>query len=549
MVIHNSYTYAPKSPHFTAMKKSQFSGVSLFAVNTFKAPIEKFNAMDDFTKWAETCLKDKFDIPSYYSKDHAANFERMRRLNQWKKYLMDINPMYTAIPALALIIMHSITKKLTPDNREQPPIINAGALAQTVEEMNIELEKSQQFNFITHYVENLRNVELAIDKTHSIQDGWVKIPSKENDFANFATNVQKLKTLSHPSWCTSSSMAQPYLSEGDFHIYIEGGKPKLGVRFKKDKITEIEGELNNKKIPAKYFRIIEEHIKTNALNMDNSAQKQMEEAEVITKKIEKFRKKHKDALESTDVAKLYKILKIKYEELPDGTYRLEEYKPKLEIPLDDLGINEHTLFAKVSEITKDCYLDSSGLETFKTLKKIGGSLTMYNCKMNSLGSLEHIGKNFWINHESKLKSLGNLKYIGKNADIAGGNIISMGKVEEVGGNLNLQFSGVKTLSALKEIGGNLDNCDNLASLGELRVVRGNCNVKHSDIVSLGKLRYVGKTLDLKDLYIQQRPQLEFVRKLIDEDGNEVYWKNYMNSIHDGFYGDTLTIDDFENGYY
>ena len=125
----------------------------------------------------------------------------------------------------------------------------------------------------------------------------------------------------------------------------------------------------------------------------------------------------------------------------------------------------------------------------------------------------------------------------------------MGKVEEIGGNLNLQFSGVKTLSALREIGGNLENCDNLASLGELRIVRGDCNVSHSDIVSLGKLRYVGKTLNLKNLYIQQRPQLEFVRKLIDEDGNEVHWKIYMDSIHDGFYGDTLTIDDFENGYY
>ena len=106
-------------------------------------------------------------------------------------------------------------------------ILNAGALAQTVEDMKTALEQTQQFNFLKHYNDNLRNVEIAESDVNENFTGWIKIPSHKNDPENFKQNVEKLKTLSHPNWCTSSSMAQPYLSEGDFHIYMENGKPKL----------------------------------------------------------------------------------------------------------------------------------------------------------------------------------------------------------------------------------------------------------------------------------------------------------------------------------
>ena len=44
---------------------------------------------------------------------------------------------------------------------------------------------------------------------------------------------------------TKSKNAEPYLSEGDFHIYLDEGKPRLGVRFDGDEIVEIQGQENN----------------------------------------------------------------------------------------------------------------------------------------------------------------------------------------------------------------------------------------------------------------------------------------------------------------
>ena len=64
-------------------------------------------------------------------------------------------------------------------------------------------------------------------------------------------DIDKLKTLSYKTWCTKSFNAEPYLSEGDFHVYLENGQPKLGVRFVDGAVKEIQGVLNNGKIIEK----------------------------------------------------------------------------------------------------------------------------------------------------------------------------------------------------------------------------------------------------------------------------------------------------------
>lgn len=536
MNIYNN-TYIRPTPQFTAMKKSQFQGINLFTVNTFKAPIEKFNQMDEFALWVKNLLKTKLDLIKYCSKDRATNHERQRRLESWKKYITEINPMYTSVPALALIVMHAITKNLSRENREQPPLLNAGALAQTIEDMNTALEQTQQFNFIKHYNENLRKVEMAKVGTNNNFTGWIKIPSQKKDPENFKQNIEKLKALSHPNWCTSSSMAQPYLSNGDFHIYMEDGKPKVGVRFDEDSIAEIQGELNNQKIPVQYFDIVKEHIQTENLSTSTKAKNQIEDTKLVIDKINKLKKKYKTAIETKNVEELYKMAKIKYSVMPDGTYKLKEYENKLGVDWDDLGINEGILFANVSEITGNCYLQKPNFETFKTLKKIGESLFVSGGILNSLGSLEYIGKNLIITEYSKIKSLGNLKFVDKNIDIYSENLKSMGKVEKIGGSLRLHSSGVKTLSALKEIKGSLDSGDDLQSLGELRVVGKDCNIQFCRITSLNKLERVGKTLNLSGVFIQQKPSLKKVGTLIDERGEKIDLDEYLSSFDDDFYNE------------
>ena len=54
---------------FSAMKKAEFSGIDLFVVNKFKAPVEKFNSNEDLQNWC----KEKID--EIRKKDLATSFQ------------------------------------------------------------------------------------------------------------------------------------------------------------------------------------------------------------------------------------------------------------------------------------------------------------------------------------------------------------------------------------------------------------------------------------------------------------------------------------------
>ena len=183
-------TFTPKNnyqqqyPNFTAMKKNQFKGIDLLVVNKFKAPIEQFDEMADFKRWVKHLLDKTMHLPSYKHFDPNFNRERMLRLFNWKQYLTKENPILAACPALMLVIYNGITKNVKAENTEIPPLLNAGALAKTIEEMEnfVNEQKNPQYNFLNHYVENLRETEQVGDtKISENFNGWVVIPSKKND--------------------------------------------------------------------------------------------------------------------------------------------------------------------------------------------------------------------------------------------------------------------------------------------------------------------------------------------------------------------------------
>ena len=89
---------------------------------------------------------------------------------------------------------------------------------------------------------------------------WVVIPSLKNGSENFEKNVEKLKMLSYRTWCTKTSQAEKYLKNGDFHIFMKNGEPKLCLKFFKNSIVEIQGEKNDNIIPIEYLDILQEHI-------------------------------------------------------------------------------------------------------------------------------------------------------------------------------------------------------------------------------------------------------------------------------------------------
>ena len=534
MIIGSNYNSNYKHPNFSAMKKSQFKGIELFTVNTFKAPIEKFNGNNDFQNWAKSLLNDKLNLQKYSQEYRTVNSERMNRLSAWKQYITIENPIFQATPVLALIVFNAITKNLKKENFEQPPILNAGALAKTVEEMEIVLSRANpQFSFIKHYNKNLRTVEMGMNnQVANSFTGWIKIPSLENDPENFAANVNKLKTLSHLNWCTSSYNAKPYLSKGDFHIFMDNGSPKVGIRFEEDKVAEIQGELNNQKIPLEYYQKIFEHLDTENAKLTQRAEEQLIEVKHLHRKVMQILKKYPDAIENIDIPQLLKIMGIYENTLPDGTYQIYNFSTIdndcLEV-FKALEITEEMLLENVSEVIQDIILEKSSIKTFNKLKKVGGQLYINNCPfLDNLGTLEEV-ETLTIDEAPKLTSLGELKKVDRIANITAEALQSLGNLEYVGRDLILEASNIKTLSKLKFVGGGFICSEELNSTGELEEVRGNADFDNSNITSLGKLKKVGGALKLGDIKVLDKPNLEYAGKIIQ---NQFQWNRNFCTLEE-----------------
>lgn len=249
-----TYPYLAPLQHdtvsFGAMKKKQFEGVDFAVVEKFKAPIEKFNSNDDLQNWAgdkANAIANK----NFGGRQNETKFQRKAILKEWTDYVFNENDAYKN--TTALLILNAITKDLEPDNDNIPPVLNKGVLADCIYEIdkNTKSDPKYRFDLNKMYQNKLRAFYMDDTDTNTGETAtkWIVIPSKVHDPENFEANVEKLKALSYKTWCTKSNNAEPYLAKGDFHVYLENGKPKLEVRFVGDEIQEIQGEQNNNKIP------------------------------------------------------------------------------------------------------------------------------------------------------------------------------------------------------------------------------------------------------------------------------------------------------------
>ena len=231
---------------FGAMKKNEFKGIDLAVVEKFKAPIEKFNSNEDLQNWAGDKAKTIAE-KDFGGRQQETKIQRKAMLKEWADYVLNENDAYTN--TTALLILNAITKDLKPDNDNIPPVLNKGVLADCIYKINEHTKSDPKYLFDLNkmYQNKLRVFYLGETETDTgkTDTKWVIIPSKEHDPENFEANVEKLKTLSYKTWCTKNNNAKPYLTEGDFHIYLENGKPKLGVSFVSNEIKEIQGERNN----------------------------------------------------------------------------------------------------------------------------------------------------------------------------------------------------------------------------------------------------------------------------------------------------------------
>ena len=438
-------------------KKSEFNNFDFAIQKKFDLNLcSDFKTGNDFQNWCNEKLNE------YYEKDYSARSEDTTqniktKLGEWFNYLKTGNDAYT--PAMKLLIVDGITKNLKIDEDNEPPKLNPGALADTMSEIQKKPKKEvENMNFLKLYKNNLNNVneiKIVNDKGKEVNGntGWVIIPSKSNDPKNFDKNVEKLKTLSHDNWCTKSFNAEPYLSDGDFHVYLENGEPKIGVRFVGDEVEEIEGENNNRTVPLKYLDIIKSHIE--GLKLTNAAKDELKNAEKAQIKINELQQKLGKSFSECTSEELFTTFDMLEKVDDDGLLILKKYKqPDEEFSWNDIGFKENKLFKDIKEIKGYADFSDSEVTNLGNLQIIGGNASFFLSKITDLGNLQTIGGNANFEY-SKITDLGNLQTIGGNVVFGDTQITDLGNLQTIGGDADFMHSQVTNLGNLLKIGGDV----------------------------------------------------------------------------------------------
>ena len=505
---------------FGAMKKHKFEGIDLAVVEKFKAPIEKFNSNADLQNWAGEKAK-AIAEKDFGGRSKETQIQRKAMLKEWSDYVFNENDAYSN--TTALLILNAVTKNLEQDNDNIPPVLNKGVLADCIYEIdkNTHNDPKYQFDLNKMYQNKLRAFYLDDIETDTGETAtkWVVIPSKKHDPENFEANVGKLKTLSYKTWCTKSNNAKPYLAEGDFHVYLENGKPKLGVRFVGDEIQEIQGELNNGRIPFDYLAVMQKHIDDNNLKLTNEAKEEIETAQRVQEQVKEIKAELKDAIENNNVKTIYNYFGIDVKEDKDGYLTISEYRqPSIDYTFKDLGIDENKLFEKV--------------------KTINGSADFSNSQITDLGNLETINGNAYFSN-SQITDLGNLKTINGPAQFFLSQVTNLGNLEIIGGHANFSDSPITDLGNLEKINGDADfNYSQVTDLGNLETINGDADFRHSQVTDLGNLEIIGGDADFSDSQVTNLGNLKKI------DGNAYFSNSQITDLSnlEIIGGDALFVD-------
>ena len=497
---------------FGALKKTNFSSFDLFAVNKFKAPIEKFNSNEDLQNWCRTKIQQEYLSKTdkmCKSYDKQAEIQKREILKKWISYLTVENTALT--PSIQLVILSSITSELNPKTNRLPLHLNKRVVADTLfeAEQNFKNNKNYQFNFNKAYKNKLFAQAIGDNKAvNGEYTGWTIIPSKDHDNKNFASNVERLQTLSHDSWCTKTYNAEPYLSEGDFHIYFEQGHPKLGIRFVGDSIAEVQGEKNDSLIPAQYQSILLEKFDYGTFSSD--ALDQLYDSGDLKAKAYKF---FPNGVENyTKAAILTKFgMEVKKDE--NNMLILKEYHEPVEyskisdenepINLEEMGIDINELLSDVVEIEGEADFSDSSVASLKNLRKIGQNAKFSYSNEIDLSALEYIGNDAEF-YRSEISKLPKLRFIGGNADFEESKIVALGNLKIM---RDANFKNAKMLKVLKNVSVEKDlYIDNAGILSGVKEVKGSIHIKNRTFD--GKIaRYIAiikKAINRKFTFLEAR---------------------------------------------
>lgn len=502
-----NYSLSRDAVSFGAMKKSQFEGIELAVVEKFKAPIEKFNILTDLQNWAKARAKNIIDM-DFGGRHSETTVQRKTILKEWSDYMFKENGIYTF--ATALLILNAITKGIKPDNDKLPPVLNKGVLADCISEIDKNTKSDSKYDFDLNkmYETKLQALFLEETKMEVGNTGWVKIPSKKTDPKNFETNFEKLKALSHKNWCTKSFKSKSYLSNGDFHVYLENGQPKIGIRFIGKEIEEIQGEKNNGKIPFSYFEEVKKYIDENAFSLSENVTAKMTNAELIKQKVDNVKLDLKTAIETSDAKTIFEYFGINIKDGNNGLLTISEYCQPKDFSFSDCGIDENKLLANVKKIEGDADFSSSEITKLPILQSIGGNADFSNSEITKLNSLQSIGGNANF-YNSKSTNLDNLLSIGKNAYFTNSQITNLPSLQSIGGWVNFYNSKLTNLDNLLSIGEDAYFTNSqITNLPCLQNIGGSANFYNSKLTNLDNLLSIGENADFANSKMTELPNLQ-----------------------------------------
>ena len=497
---------------FTAMKKNEFKGIDLVVVNAFRAPVEKFNTNEDFQNWC-SLKTDEIKNKNFGGRQPETIEQRKHLLKEWSDYVLDKDSVYTN--SIALLILDGVTKNLKENNDKLPPVLDRRVLADTIDEIYTRsADNKAQFNFNKIYQTKLMNFYLEDTNdinTGETKTGWVKIPSYSNNSENFESNVDRLKILSHPNWCTKSFNARPYLQKGDFHVYLENGKPKIGIRLVDDEIVEIQCEKNNGKIALAYIDEVQKYVDGNNFRLNEASAKEIETAAKAKIDSIKIKADLKDAIETNDAKAIYNYFGIETEENDDKTLTISFYRQPKNLTFEDLGIDENKIFENVKKIKHYADFRGSSLTNLGKLEYIGADTSFACSKIRNLGNLKYIGGKA-IFMLSQIQSLENLEYIGGDAEFNNSKIKNLGNLKEIHGDVNFEDSEVEDLNMLQYVGGSVNLMENslITSLKNLQKIDGSLNLCDSALKDLGELEYIGQNVNFDDSGVKNLNKLAHI---------------------------------------
>lgn len=458
------------SPSFGAMKKNQFNNLDFCCVERYKAPIEKFNSIEDFNKWVndKTLMVLKSDkLKTHEEIDDAVKKSKDKVINDWVEGLLNKEAREKYSPAMIYMILDSLFNELSYTSGMPPHEFEQDVLDLTLDEINENLKANRKytFNFSSMYKKNLakkyideEKVKQGIDINYE-KPFWIKIPQTKNG-EDSSCNVKKLKAIGSSKWCTKIDYkTRKVLEDGDFYICVKGQEAKIGMRNFCGGLFDVQGKLNDFYIPYKYIDIVEKKIEDENLSILQDSKYPLYKS--FATEAKKIWEEIPEAIKNRNYFKIMEYFGLEPQTLEKDLYSINRFYgyPKCLNYFSKYGISEKDYFSKIGAIREDAVFNSAHLKDTKNIEYIGGNVSFSDCEIESLNKIRKIGGNLNLIN-SKVKNFGELEEIKGSLTVSDAPCEDLGKIRYIGGYASLkpcqlkyinQIEGAKNLDWLLEL--------------------------------------------------------------------------------------------------